>query len=187
MAWEIAGQLEADARNAAMHDTWGHLGPTRGEHPITLVFTQSIFGDIVLIDTDHPTLQESPWHHACMTEMVGELTDRDDIDQGAVYRFEGTCTYSHDHDAYEDDFKEMFERYDCESEWYTEDSQKKIAALKKSTTMDTPEEMLKQFHHHQLNEHLEKAGIEPIDAYNTLTMTHWTGTTEALTTRLSDK
>lgn len=174
---DVITQCFIDAKKAAMHDTWGHLGPTSGEHSLVIVFTYSVRGDIVIIDEQCNTLENNPWHFSNLMNLVDELTDEDDVVEGGVYRFEGSCTYGFEKEAVIDEFKDRYRDYDDEACWYADDSYAMIQALKTITGCHDAQSMLEKYDDNlaELHALMVSVGIDALEAISVITMTDWTG------------
>ena len=73
-----------------MEDTWGHLRPDAGRHVGHLVAARSAYdhGRRMLIEANFgDEVPDSPW----MYDLMRELIDDADLDEGGVYRFDGAC------------------------------------------------------------------------------------------------
>jgi hypothetical protein len=96
---EIGAQLEADARCTAMHETFGHLGPTAGQHAIEILFTYTAYGEVVIIDDRYTTIENSPWQFEAFNDLIWELVNPNGkngekpLEKGKVYKFIGTITW----------------------------------------------------------------------------------------------
>jgi len=78
---------EAKQRESVMEATWGHLAPKkRKTYRGYIVFTHSIYGDILNIANDFGELPDSPWFFQAMMDFICSQ----DTEQGCVYRFDGT-------------------------------------------------------------------------------------------------
>lgn len=82
----VWSQIVADNHRIVQHQTWGHLGPTDGVHYGRILCCLSAYGDLVLIDDDFPTLENSPWQYAALNTIVCDILE--DRDTG-VYSLEG--------------------------------------------------------------------------------------------------
>lgn len=68
-----------DGKAADAHaDTWGHLQPSAGDHPGTIVASNSEYADqgYSIVATSFPTLDDSPWLYEALNEYTSQLTDR---------------------------------------------------------------------------------------------------------------
>jgi hypothetical protein len=82
-------------RNQVMHATWGHLAPQQDNaHAGSFVFTIAGYGgDMVIITSDFPTVDDSPWFYQHMQNFMGDYirianeTGREY--RGHVFRFDG--------------------------------------------------------------------------------------------------
>lgn len=78
-----------------MRDTWGQLAPQRGKlYKGIMIYTHSIYGDIVLLYTAFEGLDFSPWLFESMQEYIAEHCK----DEG-LYKWEG-CLKVFDADVY---------------------------------------------------------------------------------------
>jgi hypothetical protein len=70
-------------------DTWGHLAPKARAYPGVLTFARSEYnsGERVLLSARFEGLDDSPWLY---DDLMDWLEDRDDLEEGAVYRWTGT-------------------------------------------------------------------------------------------------
>jgi len=176
----VSGYMTHKIR-AAQHETWGHLGPTDGNHELTLVFTRTIYGDHVLINSKHETLEDSPWHYANMNNMVNEFLEDKQTEDGFVYQFKGNCLYSYVREHVIIDLENMFIQYDDPNESYTENSNKMLSQLKEKTGCDTALQMAEKHNLEDINDMLKEIGIEELESLSVITMTNWTGEITQLT------
>lgn len=78
-------EAEGEYRAAVMASTWGHLEAKPGTtHELRMLFTCTAYGDLVLIDSEHPTMDDAPGLYILMNEHVENVAKR-----GKVYRFDG--------------------------------------------------------------------------------------------------
>lgn len=71
--------------------TWGHLHPERDRYyEGYMVFAYGTYGDLVILQAEWQDLEDSPWLFDDMTEYWGQLVDDKSLEQGHVYRFDGT-------------------------------------------------------------------------------------------------
>lgn len=88
-------QIDADARCAAIHDTWGHLGPEDGVHHGQMLVAHSTYGDVIVVDELFPTFQNSPWQFEALNRAAFELIKDEDV---GVYSLVGYVKWGQDED-----------------------------------------------------------------------------------------
>lgn len=84
---QAVAPAEAAHRAKVLAATFGHLAPSiRKKYRGVIVFTQSVFGQLVPIRADFKDLPDSPWFFEHLNDFVGERA----TEPGKVYKFEGT-------------------------------------------------------------------------------------------------
>lgn len=84
---DIWRPIEEANFKAVQRDTWGHLAPEENKtYKGYVLFTQTVFGEYVIIDANFEGLPESPWLFDAMTDFIEEHAKED----GSIYRFDGT-------------------------------------------------------------------------------------------------
>lgn len=193
----IYEQIEADARNAAMTDTWGHLGPTPDNHDISMIMTLTEWGEYIVISSKHPTLEVSPWHYQNMNEMTSIMLSKDkynkakiannvndlDIHDGGVYKFEGTCIYGHEKEDFEDELTMRLSDCLCNPDYEDYD---KVIKMAKHTNCHSMEEYCKKYSHKEINDILKQFDIDEIEAIHKITLLSFTGTITEIASSLNN-
>jgi hypothetical protein len=172
--------------SAAQHETWGHLGPKQGVHKLGMAFTRTIYGEHILINTKHDTLEDSPWHFFNMQNLMNELLEEknaqaNNIKDGLVYQFSGSCHYSYDKDDITVELENMFLNYDCPSEGYIENSNAMLAKLKSKSQCKTVKELVEKHSFEYINTMMKESGIEELKELTVVTMVDWNGDVTQLT------
>src|SRR5687768_11205030 len=88
MPWTDAFLPVEHANYVAVQEaTWGHLAPEKGRtYTGSMLFTQSEYGDIVVIRANFEGLDDSPWLFEALNNFAADHA----IDPGAIYLFRGT-------------------------------------------------------------------------------------------------
>ena len=84
---------DADYRSRVQHATFGHLAPKENQaYPGTIVFSESPFGQRVVLSYDFKDLPDSPWFAQHLSNYIFDHPCED----GMIYRFVGTYVMDHD-------------------------------------------------------------------------------------------
>lgn len=83
---------EARYKAAVMQQTWGHLAPGPGDHPLWVMVTEGDFGDITIIKVEYPTLPCSPWLASALFEFVNKHAFKH-MDRGMVHEWKGVLRW----------------------------------------------------------------------------------------------
>lgn len=80
---------EAAHRTRVISATWGHLAPTpRKVYAGHIIFTEGEYGHLIIIRSDFPELENSPWQFEDFHDWLGKQS----TEPGTIYRFDGTYT-----------------------------------------------------------------------------------------------
>lgn len=91
----LCNQLEADARQVATHDAWGHLGPKNGKHLGQVLYAVTDYGQTELISENFKEeFQNSPWQYDALNDMIFELSKNEKV--SGVYCWSGFIVWGHD-------------------------------------------------------------------------------------------
>jgi hypothetical protein len=83
----IADAYADRKKQGVMEETWGHLAPEPGRrYQGTMLFTDSAYGDLVLIEARWEGLQDSPW----LFEDMQDYIEVAETKPGRIYRWKGT-------------------------------------------------------------------------------------------------
>jgi hypothetical protein len=87
----LFAEHEARYRVQVLYETWGHLYPRlyrtyRG----WIVFTWTAYGDLTIIDNKFRGMASSPVIYDDMNHLIGDLWEQKQLEEGGVYRWEGT-------------------------------------------------------------------------------------------------
>lgn len=86
---DVGAQIHADARNIAIHQTFGHLFPDKGYYGGTVRIAYALYGDIVVMD-EKGLPGSSPWWHFAINEFACKASE--EMECGEVSEFQISVT-----------------------------------------------------------------------------------------------
>ncbi len=68
----IHSQIEADNKNKAIHETFGHLFPNKKHYEGIVRIAYTVYGNIEVLDENDTLPNSSPWWFASLNDFAGE-------------------------------------------------------------------------------------------------------------------